>query len=131
MIKISKFDGKRKKKLKQGSLWAKIPKHKTPILTFGLHIRHLITKFRIRHVLALEAKPAELTKAEMEEVKKRGTLDRKLRTMIREILWQLILLALMLWVATGNRDGNMYLQNAHLKHIFVDELPEVIIAKYN
>ena len=45
--------------------------------------------------------------------------------MIREVLWQLILLALMLWVAVGNRDGNVYLQNAHLKHIFVDELPEV------
>ena len=76
-------------------------------------------------ISALEAKPAELTAAELEEVKKRGTLDRKLRTMIREILWQLILLALMLWVATGNRDGNVYLQNAHLKHVFVDEAPEV------
>ena len=74
---------------------------------------------------ALEAKSAELSKQELDEAKKRGSLDRKLRTMIREVLWQLILLALMLWVAVGNRDGNVYLQNAHLKHIFVDELPEV------
>ena len=75
--------------------------------------------------LALEAKPAQLTVDEVKEVKKRGTLDHKMRTMIREILWQLILLVLILWVAVGNRDGNVYLQNAHLKHVFVNELPEV------
>ena len=65
------------------------------------------------------------TQEEIQEAKKQSELDRKLRTMIREVLWQLILLALMLWVAVGNRDVNVYLQNAHLKHIFVDELPEV------
>ena len=75
--------------------------------------------------VADRANSAELSAQEVQQLKKKSLLDRKLRTMIHEVLWQLILLALMLWVAVGNRDSSVCLQNAHLKHLFVDELPEV------
>ena len=84
----------------------------------------MFTFFRCS-VSGVRTNSVELTKQEVEEAKMRGKLDRKLRQMVREVLWQLILLALMLWVAVGNRDGNVYLQNAHLKHVFVDKLPQV------
>ena len=70
-------------------------------------------------------KSTKLASEEIEQAKKRGVLERKFQLMIREVLWQLILLGLMLWVVVGNQDGNIYYQNQHLKNVFVEDMPTV------
>ena len=67
----------------------------------------------------------QLASEEVVEAKKRARLERKFQTMIREVLWQLVLLGLMLWVVVGNQDGNVFYQNQHVMHLFVDEMPTV------
>ena len=67
----------------------------------------------------------QLASEEVVEAKKRARLERKFQTMVREVLWQLVLLGLMLWVVVGNQDGNVFYQNQHLKHLFVDKMPTV------
>ena len=67
----------------------------------------------------------QLASEEVVEAKKRVRLERKFQTMVREVLWQLVLLGLMLWVVVGNQDGNVFYQNQHLKHLFVDKMPTV------
>ena len=70
-------------------------------------------------------KSTELSGEEVAQAQKRGQLDKKFKQMIKEVLWQLILLALMLWVVMGNQDGNVYYQNQHIRHLFVDDMPTV------
>ena len=70
-------------------------------------------------------KSSELSGEEVAHAQKRGQLDKKFKMMIKEVLWQLILLVLMLWVVLGNQDGNVYYQNKHIRHLFVDDMPTV------
>ena len=65
-----------------------------------------------------------LAKDEIEAAKKKSALDKKLRGMIREILWQVILLILICWVIYGNQNANFYTQNEHLNNLFISEFPE-------
>ena len=63
---------------------------------------------------ALNIQSTELSLEEVAEAKKNRELERKFQMMVREIFWQVVLLALMLWVVVGNQDGNVYYQNEHL-----------------
>ena len=74
-----------------------------------------------------KVKSKQLASEEVAEAKKTAVLERKFSLMVREVLWQLVLLALMLWVVVGNQDGNVYYQNRHLKNIFVNDMPTVFL----
>ena len=74
-----------------------------------------------------KVKSKQLASEEVAEAKKTAVLERKFQLMVREVLWQLVLLALMLWVVVGNQDGNVYYQNRHLKNIFVNDMPTVFL----
>ena len=74
---------------------------------------------------ALNIQSTELSLEEVAEAKKNRELERKFQMMVREIFWQVVLLALMLWVVVGNQDGNVYYQNEHLRNLFVEDMPTV------
>ena len=71
-----------------------------------------------------------LAAEEVEQAKKIGVLERKFQLMIREVLWQLVLLAMMLWVIVGNLDRNVFHQSQHLRNLFVEEMPTVWMPGY-
>ena len=73
----------------------------------------------------MNASKVKLTEEEQVLAKKKGELDRKFRAMMLEIIWQIILLALMCWVVTGNQHPDVFVQNEHMKHLFYDEVPDV------
>ena len=75
-----------------------------------------------------KVKSKQLASEEVAEAQKTATLEKKFSLMVREVLWQLVLLGLMLWVVVGNQDGNVYYQNRHLKNIFVTDMPTVFPA---
>ena len=55
------------------------------------------------------------------KARRRRELDLKFKGMLREIVWQLIFLALILWVIVGGRDSNVFQQNQDIKNVFLDE----------
>ena len=66
-----------------------------------------------------------LAKEEIEAAKKRAELDRKVTSMVQDVLWHVILLILMCWVIYGNQNANAYTQTKHMKDLFVNDFPEV------
>ena len=55
------------------------------------------------------------------EARRRRELDRKFKGMLREIVWQFILLCLILWVIVGGRDANVFYQNQDIKNVFLED----------
>ena len=56
------------------------------------------------------------------EAQRARKLDGKLRTMIRESLWQIILLSLVSWVVSGSRDFLVFYQNNDLMNTYGAEV---------
>ena len=56
------------------------------------------------------------------EAQRARKLDGKLRTMIRESLWQLILLVLVWWVVSGSRDFLVFYQNNDIMNTYGAEV---------
>ena len=56
------------------------------------------------------------------EAQRARKLDGKLRTMIRESLWQLILLSLVSWVVSGSRDFLVFYQNNDIMNTYGAEV---------
>ena len=67
----------------------------------------------------------QLSKEELRAVHRKNDLDRKGRIMLREVLWQVILVLLMAWVIAGNQSAEFHQQNQHLTQFYMDEFPEV------
>ena len=55
-----------------------------------------------------------MTADEMAEAKHKADMDDKMKTMIREILFYVVLLFLLLVVVNGQQDTNSYRQNANI-----------------
>ena len=66
-----------------------------------------------------EPEPDPKTVREAQRARK---LDGKLRTMIRESLWQIILLSLVSWVISGSRDFLVFYQNNDLMNTYGAEV---------
>ena len=56
------------------------------------------------------------------EAQRARKLDGKLRTMIRESLWQIILLSLVSWVVSGSRDFLVFYQNNDIMNTYGAEV---------
>ena len=48
--------------------------------------------------------------------------DDKLRAMLREIVWQVVMFVLFTWVIVGPVDSNVYHQNQDIRHAFVADV---------
>ena len=69
----------------------------------------------------------QLTEDEIDAAKKRQELDAKSRSLVREVAWQIIFLAILLWVIVGNQDHNVFYQNTNLKDMFFSDIGRVSI----
>ena len=47
--------------------------------------------------------------------------------MIRDIVWQILYLIILLWVVIGNQDTNVYCQNQDLRNRFASDVEDVSI----
>ena len=63
-----------------------------------------------------------MTSDEMAEAKHKADMDDKMKTMIREILFYVLLLFLLLVVINGQHDVNSYRQNANIIATFTAKL---------
>ena len=71
----------------------------------------------------------EVTNDELEAARKKNEIDKKMRDMLREISYLVIFLLLLIYVATGSRDANVFIQNNNLKTTFhTAEVPKVIFS---
>jgi len=59
-----------------------------------------------------------MTVDEITEAKRKAEMDAKMRTMIREILFYVVLLFLLLVVINGQQDSNAFLQNHSIASLF-------------
>jgi len=65
-----------------------------------------------------------MTADEMAEAKHKADMDDKMKSMIREILFYVVLLFLLLIVINGQQDTNSYRQNANIITTFQTHLDE-------
>ena len=63
-----------------------------------------------------------MTADEMAEAKHKADMDDKMKTMIREILFYVVLLFLLLLVVNGQQDTNSYRQNVNIISVFSEYL---------
>ena len=59
--------------------------------------------------------------AKVANSRKTHELDGKLRAMLREIVWQVVMFVLFTWVILGARNLNAYNQNRDIKNAFVED----------
>ena len=59
--------------------------------------------------------------AKVAKARKTRENDRKLRAMLREIVWQVVMFVLFTWVIVGPVDSNVYHQNQDLRNAFVED----------
>ena len=64
---------------------------------------------------------SEIDQQKVDEARKRRDLDLKFKGMIREIVWQLIMLLLFTWVIVGGLDANVFYQNQDIKNVFIED----------
>ena len=57
--------------------------------------------------------------AKVANARKTRENDSKLRAMLREIVWQLVMFVLFTWVIVGALDSNVYHQNQDIRNAFV------------
>ena len=63
----------------------------------------------------------DVDEAEVAEARRKGDLDDKLRAMLREIAWQVVLLVLFTWVVIGSLDSNVFYQNDDIRNAFIED----------
>ena len=63
----------------------------------------------------------EVDVAKVESARKERYLDNKVRAMLREIVWQLVMVVLFTWVIVGPVDSNVYHQNQDIRNAFIEE----------
>ena len=72
-------------------------------------------------VAAILRETSAADERKVREARRRQELDAKLKGMIREIVWQFVLLCVILWVIVGGRDSNVFQQNEDIKNVFLEE----------
>ena len=84
--------------------------------------KHFFRKkyFKI-HVIAILIGVRDVDEAEVAEARRKGDLDDKLRAMLREIAWQVVLLVLFTWVVIGSLDSNVFYQNGDIRNAFIED----------
>ena len=63
--------------------------------------------------------------AEMEHARNQGTLDRKFKAMVREVIWHVAMVAVMGFVIVGNQNSDVFWQNKYMRDTFLADFPEV------
>ena len=64
---------------------------------------------------------ADVDVAKVESAQKTRYLDNKVRAMLREIVWQVIMFVLFTWVIVGPLDSNVYHQNQDIRNAFIED----------
>ena len=64
----------------------------------------------------------EVDETEVSEARRRRHLDEKFRAMLREVIWQLLMVLLFTWVIVGALDKHIFYQNNDVKHALIDDL---------
>ena len=82
--------------------------------------------FRIIHTYLCEltgilTSSAEVDADKVAEARKTRYLDNKVRAMLREIVWQLVMFVLFTWVIVGPLDSNVYHQNQDIRNAFIED----------
>ena len=72
---------------------------------------------------------AEVDVAKVESAQKTRYLDNKVRAMLREIVWQVIMFVLFTWVIVGPLDSNVYYQNQDIRNAFIEDAEVHAIPK--
>jgi len=70
-----------------------------------------------------------MTADEMAEAKHKADMDDKMKAMIREILFYVVLLFLLLIVINGQHDTNSFLQNTNIAKLFKKNLDKDVSMK--
>jgi len=70
-----------------------------------------------------------MTADEMAEAKHKADMDDKMKAMIREILFYVVLLFLLLIVINGQHDTNSFLQNTNIANLFKKNLDKDVSMK--
>ena len=70
-------------------------------------------------IAAILVTSRDVDTSHIEAARKRRRVDIKFRSMVREILWQLIMLVLFSWVVAGAVDSNVYYQNQDIRNTFI------------
>ena len=63
----------------------------------------------------------DVDKAKVANARKTRENDVKLRAMLREIVWQLVMFVLFTWVIVGALDSNVYHQNQDIRNAFIED----------
>ena len=72
-------------------------------------------------VAAILAGADDVDEAQVAAARRKAELDGKLRAMIREIAWQVVLLVLFTWVVIGSLDSNVFHQNDDIRNAFIED----------
>ena len=103
------------------------------VLTYLMHSNHykvvitqygsirLLLKVAIYAFTAILTSNNEVDVAKVESARKERYLDNKVRAMLREIVWQLVMAVLFTWVIVGPLDSNVYHQNQDIRNAFVED----------
>ena len=70
---------------------------------------------------AILAGADDVDEAQVAEARRKAELDSKLRAMLREIAWQVVLLVLFTWVVIGSLDSNVFYQNDDIRNVFIED----------
>ena len=71
------------------------------------------------HLAAILETSSAIDKQRVDEARHRRDLDLKFKAMLREVIWQLIMLLLFTWVTVGGLDDHVFYQNQDIKNVFV------------
>ena len=69
--------------------------------------------------------------AKVAEARKTRYLDNKVRAMLREIVWQVVMFVLFTWVIVGPVDSNVYHQNQDIRNAFIEDAEVHVIPYIN
>ena len=72
----------------------------------------------------------DVNEAAVEAARQKRHLDEKFRAMLREVIWQLLMVLLFTWVIVGALDKHIFYQNNDVKHALIDDL-EVRLPFFN
>ena len=73
----------------------------------------------------------EVDVAKVESAQKTRYLDNKVRAMLREIVWQLVMFVLFTWVIVGPVDSNVYHQNQDIRNAFIEDAEVHVVTQSN
>ena len=73
----------------------------------------------------------EVDVAKVESAQKTRYLDNKVRAMLREIVWQMVMFVLFTWVIVGPVDSNVYHQNQDIRNAFIEDAEVHVVTQSN